>query len=58
LTNIQATLGFIPSEPRKGNVDLLCNNIYIAKCGDGVVDNINKAGAANTDGKQGMNTER
>jgi hypothetical protein len=29
---------------------------YVARCGDGVVDNPNKPGGINTDGKQGINT--
>lgn len=34
----------------------VCHNFYIARCGDGVVDNKNKPGWANTDGKQGINS--
>lgn len=33
-----------------------CNRYYVAKCGDGVIDNINKAGGTDTDGKQGIST--
>jgi len=34
----------------------VCHNFYIARCGDGIVDNKNKPGGTNTDGKQGINT--
>ncbi len=34
--------------------DYECQNFYIAKCGDGVQDNPNKAGTASTNGKLGI----
>ncbi|MFA5747972.1 MAG: hypothetical protein WC872_02550 [Candidatus Absconditabacterales bacterium] len=34
-----------------------CIRYYVAKCGDGVIDNTNKNGGLNTDGKQGIQTK-
>ncbi len=34
----------------------VCHNFYIARCGDGIVDNPNKPGGPNTNGKQGIQT--
>jgi len=31
-----------------------CQNFYIAKCGDGIIDDPNKTGDATTDGLSGM----
>jgi len=41
---------------RTDNNEYLCNNIYVARCGDTIVDNTTKAGWNNTDWKQWIQT--
>ncbi|MFZ2151142.1 MAG: hypothetical protein WAZ12_05195 [Candidatus Absconditicoccaceae bacterium] len=55
-TNIIYTENADPDSYYSVVEDKKCQNFYIAKCGDGVLDNINKAGGANTNGKQGIQT--
>lgn len=51
--NYQITSAYNPA-PK----DTVCMNFYVASCGDGVLDDPNKQGGNNIDGKQGIQTSQ